>query len=133
VLGVAAVAGGAVGYGRLFPREDMPAEFAGLVSPVRGDAAAVQRGAELFRDNCASCHGENADGNGPGARGLDPPPANFHGSDVLERHSDAYLYYRLTKGKPGTAMPSFDGALDPSDRWALIAYLRTIGPVDDAH
>jgi high-affinity iron transporter len=127
-LAVVVVAAGAavwVAMGRA--REDLPPAYAGLVNPRRGDPAAIADGARLFRDNCASCHGENADGRGPAARGLEPPPANFHAGDVLAARSDAYLYYRVTAGKPGTAMPAFDGALDPGARWALVAYLRTLG------
>ena len=32
------------------------------------------RGAALYAENCASCHGANGDGHGPQAAGLDPPP-----------------------------------------------------------
>lgn len=110
------------------PREDLPADAAVRVSPRAHDAAAVVEGAAVFRDNCASCHGEHADGHGEAAAGLTPPPADFRGSDVLARHSDAYLFYRITEGKPGTAMPSFRGTLAEDERWAAIAYLRTLAP-----
>ncbi len=45
---------------------------------------------------------------------------------MVPRHSDAYLYYRISEGKPGTAMPSFHGALAEPERWALVAYLRSL-------
>jgi mono/diheme cytochrome c family protein len=107
-------------------REELPSEYAGLVNPRAADPQAVAMGAQLFRENCASCHGEDADGHGPAARGLTPPPANFRSGEVQALHSDAYLYYRITMGKPGTAMPSFNGAFDPSARWALVAFLRAL-------
>jgi putative copper resistance protein D len=100
----------------------------GRVNPRAGDLAAVSEGVALFQGNCASCHGERADGHGAAAAGLTPPPANFRGTDVLARHTDAYLFYRLTEGKPGTAMPSFRGALAERERWAVIAYLRSLTP-----
>ncbi len=86
----------------------------------------MSEGVALFQSNCASCHGEHADGHGPAATGLTPPPADFRGTDVLARHSDAYLFYRVTEGKPGTAMPSFRGALAARERWAVVAYLRSL-------
>jgi mono/diheme cytochrome c family protein len=110
------------------PAENLPPEMAGRVNPRAGDLTAVSEGVALFQDNCASCHGERADGHGTAAAGLTPPPANFRGTDVLARHSDAYLFYRLTEGKPGTAMPSFRGALAEQERWAVIAYLRSLTP-----
>jgi mono/diheme cytochrome c family protein len=46
---------------------------------------------------------------------------------VLAEHSDAYLSYRVSTGKAGTAMPSFHGGLDETERWQVIAYLRSLG------
>ncbi len=124
-------AGGAAVWLRSAPErlsEQLPAEMAGRANPRAGDAEAVREGVALFQSNCASCHGEQADGHGAAAGGLTPPPANFRGTDVLARHSDAYLFYRLTEGKPGTAMPSFRGALSERERWALVTYLRSLTP-----
>ncbi len=107
-------------------REDMPPGFAARTNPRLHDPAAAVDGAAIFQSNCASCHGERADGHGVAAVGLTPPPANFRGSDVLARHSDPYLFYRISEGKPGTAMPSFRSALAENERWAVVAYLRSI-------
>jgi mono/diheme cytochrome c family protein len=106
--------------------EELPRAYAGRANPRAGDPQAAAAGAVLFRDNCASCHGEQADGHGAAAIGLVPPPANLETGDVVPRHSDAYLYYRISEGKPGTAMPSFHGALAEPERWALVAYLRSL-------
>ena len=38
----------------------------------------IARGRALFLRTCASCHGVNADGNGPVARSLSTPPSNLH-------------------------------------------------------
>lgn len=110
------------------PREDLPADVAARVNPRAHDPAAAAEGGAIFQSNCVSCHGEHADGRGVAAAGLEPPPANFRGSDVLARHSDPYLFYRITEGKPGTAMPSFRAALAEDERWAVIAYLRSLVP-----
>jgi mono/diheme cytochrome c family protein len=106
-------------------REDVPPEFAGRRNPLAGPEA-IAAGDRLFHANCATCHGEQADGRGPAAAGLIPPPTDFRGGPVLAQHSDAYLFYRVTTGKPGTAMPSFHGALGDSERWQVIAYLRSL-------
>jgi mono/diheme cytochrome c family protein len=45
---------------------------------------------------------------------------------VIPEHSDAYLFYRVSEGKAGTAMPAFRGALDEQERWALVSYLRSL-------
>ena len=52
---------------------------------------------------------------------------------MLAQHSDAYLFYRVSTGKPGTAMPSFHGVLDETERWQVITYLRSLGALASAH
>lgn len=106
-------------------REDLPPELAGKRNPFAG-AEAIAAGAALFHENCASCHGTEADGHGPAATGLVPPPANFRSGPVLGQHTDAYLYWRVTTGKPGTAMPSFHGVLGDTEKWEVVAYLRSL-------
>jgi len=113
-------------------QEDLPAEFAGKRNPL-GGAEAIAAGGRLFRENCASCHGDGADGHGPASVGLDPPPANFRSGTVLAKHSDAYLYYRVSTGKPGTAMPSFHGALGETQRWEVVSYLRSLAAEAPGH
>jgi mono/diheme cytochrome c family protein len=129
---VAAVAAAAVATWWLVPltgparvQEDVPAEFAGKRNPLTG-VEAIAAGSRLFRANCASCHGDDADGHGPASVGLTPPPVDFRSGAVAGR-SDAYLYYRVSAGKAGTAMPSFHGVLDETERWQVIAYLRSLG------
>lgn len=125
MVGAAAIAAWTVLSASTSPREDLPQEFAGKSNPFAG-AEAVAAGASLFQQNCATCHGTLADGHGPAATGLEPPPADFRGGRVLAQHSDAYLYYRMSTGKPGTAMPSFHGVLDETARWQVISYLRSL-------
>lgn len=106
--------------------EAVPAPFEGRVNPLPASPDSVERGRELFRKSCAMCHGEGADGKGPSALGLDPPPANFQDGARLARYGDDYLFWRITTGKPGTAMPAFGPTLSDAERWAILRYLRTI-------
>lgn len=41
------------------------------------DPQAARLGADVFRSHCASCHGENAKGDGEVAQYLDPKPADL--------------------------------------------------------
>ena len=79
------------------------------------------RGAALFGQNCAACHGEAGDGHGPDAAKLDTPPIAFTDADRARQRSVFGLYQVITQGLDGTAMPSFDG-LPSDDRWALAFY-----------
>jgi cytochrome c oxidase cbb3-type subunit 3 len=89
-----------------------------VTNPVAGNPRAIQEGASLFRANCSPCHGLNAHG---GGRGPDLTAGRWvHGS------SDADLFRTVTRGVPGTEMPA--NALDDSEVWAILAYVRSLAP-----
>jgi high-affinity iron transporter len=78
----------------------------------------LARGAELFQQNCASCHGEKGEANTPLARQLDPPPIAFADRARASVRSPFALYQVINQGLEGTAMQSF-AALPEADKWAL--------------
>ena len=84
-------------------------------------APAVARGAEVFRTNCASCHGSLGRGDGPAAAGLTPRPADLT-APALRSRSPLDYYHRVTIGVAGTSMPTYETRLSPSDRWAAAVY-----------
>jgi high-affinity iron transporter len=76
------------------------------------------RGAQLFRQNCASCHGANGDAKTPMAHQLDPPPIAFAERHRASQRSPFALYQVINQGLEGTAMQSF-AQLPDHDKWAL--------------
>ncbi|MEP7327553.1 MAG: cytochrome c/FTR1 family iron permease [Gemmatimonadota bacterium] len=94
----------------------------------------LARGAELFQQNCASCHGVLGRGDGPAARGMNPPPANLSDAATQRAVLPLDYYQRVTIGVTGTAMPAFESRLSSDDRWAVTAYatlLRLPAPSGD--
>ena len=85
-------------------------------------APELARGAEVYRQQCASCHGAIGGGDGPGAVGLDPAPANLADAAALRDASPLDFYRRITLGVAGTAMPAFETSLSTDDRWAAAVY-----------
>ena len=96
-----------------------------LKNPLPNDTASLARGQQVYAQNCAVCHGPRGAGNGPLAANLNPPPATLQGGHLLT-HTDGDLYYWLSHGIPGTAMPAFSGSLSDEDIWATIRYVRTL-------
>lgn len=94
-------------------------------NPVPYTPGAVARGRELFEANCAACHGLRARGDGPLAATLNPKPADLTDGHV-DDHTDGDLFWWLTHGFPGSAMPGFGGRLTEEDRWALVNYVRVL-------
>ncbi len=85
-------------------------------NPFAGDPAAIQQGRSVFRLNCSLCHGLDA----RGGRGPDLTSGRWtHGG------SDAALFGTITRGVPGTEMPSAD--LPDNEVWMIAAYLRSLG------
>jgi high-affinity iron transporter len=83
------------------------------------------RGAELFAQACAPCHGPTGAGDGPAGKNLRPAPRNFHDPEAMSDLSPGRAFNGLTDGIKGTAMPSW-GALSPADRWSLAFYVFTL-------
>jgi len=76
------------------------------------------RGAALYAQHCASCHGPSGGGDGPLARGMEPPPIDFT-DRARARERSAFAFYQvIDQGLEGTAMQSF-AHLPVEDRWAL--------------
>jgi high-affinity iron transporter len=84
-------------------------------------APSFARGAVLFDQVCAACHGANGDGHGPAAAALATPPIAFIDLDRARQRSVFALYQVITQGLAGTPMPSF-ASLPTADRWALALY-----------
>ena len=96
-------------------------------NPTPGDTSAVARGRPVFQDNCASCHGPAGRGDGPQAKGLNPPPADLAGGHILS-HTDEDLFFWVTNGIDGTAMPAFKDRLTTEKRWDAVNFLRSLTP-----
>ncbi|MGH2377364.1 MAG: c-type cytochrome [Candidatus Limnocylindria bacterium] len=122
--GIAVLAGAAlIPLGTLRWEEGF-ADSYDLIAPFRATPEAVARGRAIYTERCVACHGPLGRGNGPLAAPLDPPPADL----VLHvpQHPDGELYWYVTRGSPGTAMPAWDAVLSEEERWSVVHYLRQL-------
>ncbi|HET7709965.1 MAG TPA: FTR1 family protein [Sphingomicrobium sp.] len=85
----------------------------------------MKRGAALYAENCASCHGTRGEGPPPAVANLDPPPIAFADRERARERSIFGLYQVITQGLEDTAMQSF-AALPEPDRWALAFHSSTL-------
>jgi mono/diheme cytochrome c family protein len=96
-------------------------DYAGYPLPV--NEKLLQRGQERYKIFCSPCHGLQGDGNGMAAvRGMKRPPS-FH-IDRLRQAPNGYFYDVVSNGFG--AMYSYSERIPPSDRWAIIAYVRAL-------
>lgn len=80
-----------------------------------GTPGDLGRGAAVYADNCAVCHGEEGEG------GIGP---RLNLNDFISTHSDAALLAFIEAGRPGTAMAGYAGRLSAQELTDLIALLR---------
>ena len=98
-----------------------------ILEPLPSNPPSLARGADVFRERCAQCHGESGRGDGPKAKTLEgPPPADLADPAIMGGMSLVDLYRRIAIGTPGTAMPEFAGDLSPEDRWAVVSYVAAL-------
>lgn len=110
-------------------RRALVAAYDVQVAPRRAPDAA--RGTALYAERCTSCHGDTGLGDGPAAKGLTPPPSNFHDRERMTQRSVYGLYNTITLGVADTAMVSF-GNLKEDERWALAFHAASLGASPDA-
>lgn len=93
------------------------------VFPIPVTRELLERGQERFNIYCSVCHG--LVGNGDGMivrRGFRRPPS-YH-IDRLRQAPVGHFYDVITNGFG--AMPDYATQIPPRDRWAIIAYIRTL-------
>ena len=131
----AALVSKADGFVLAVDRKESPAQIRSLANDL-GDALLkaypvalapphvpdLARGAALFNQTCASCHGVNGDAKTPAAAQLDPPPIAFVDRTRADLRSPFALYQVIGHGIEGTAMASFAN-LPAQDRWDLAYYV----------
>lgn len=100
-------------------RHDLVSSFDIVVVPRK--APDLHRARTLFADNCASCHGVNGQGDGPQARGMEPPPTDFTDAARYAQRTLYGLYSTIAAGVDDTPMRSFH-ELSEDDRWNLAFY-----------
>ena len=130
-----------IGLMFLFPRlspagqtaPSTPGWFQIQVSTARPDPTPenIAAGKRIYDIRCSPCHGIEGDAKGPVAPFLDPRPRDFTLANFKirtttygELATDEDLFRTITRGIPGTAMPSW-AVLPAAERWNVIYYMKT--------
>jgi mono/diheme cytochrome c family protein len=94
------------------------------VNPLKGDAASLAKGKELYGTHCKSCHGTKGKGDGPKASQLDTECGDFTKA-TFQAQTDGAVFYKTSEGRKD--MPSFKKKIaDPNDIWSVVNFVRTL-------
>jgi thiosulfate dehydrogenase len=85
--------------------------------------ADVARGAELYVQNCAVCHGTANSTPNAIARGLGVRPPQFNKNDVMD-DPEGTTYWKIEHGIRFTGMPAYHPALDEKSIWQIAYFLK---------
>ncbi len=101
--------------------------------------AVFERGGDLYRANCASCHGSDLSGapdwKTPNENGSYPPPPH-DSSGHTWHHPDRVLMEIIRNGSdfPQSRMPTFGDQLADEDIEAILEFIKTSwGPQETAY
>jgi mono/diheme cytochrome c family protein len=93
------------------------------------DAAARARALELYKDACASCHGDTARGDGTQEQkddeGFPTRPRDLTAGVFKGSPDPIALYRHIVAGIPGSPMPMSDWSYG-EDAWHLVNYVRSL-------
>jgi mono/diheme cytochrome c family protein len=92
-------------------------------NPVTVDEAVLERGRQRYVIYCQPCHDARGDGKGILFQRGNVPTASFHDEKIL-KYPDGQLFDIMTNGMG--LMPAYRWPIPPSDRWAIIAYIRDL-------
>ncbi len=99
-------------------------------SPTGFSADSIERGAGLYAQHCASCHGADGRGQGPQAASLAMWPPNLDGP-LLWRRADGDLLWHILHGTKdfhgATTMAGYADRLSSADAWSLIDFMKAQG------
>jgi len=114
-------------------RNGVPLDVANVRDPVPPDERSLASGQQVYTTYCETCHGESGRGDGPAGLRLVPRPADLRIHTAPGVHTDGELFYWVSYGFPGSAMPAWKDTLTEEQRWDVINYARaTFGNPGDS-
>lgn len=101
-------------------------------NPVPFDEANLLAGAQVFKENCAVCHGLPGRSPSNPAKGMFPPPPQLFATDeMVTDDPEGVTYWKVTHGIRLSGMPGFGATLSDAERWQvtmLVAHADKLSP-----
>lgn len=87
--------------------------------PIQADESAYLAGAQVYKENCAVCHGLPAQPQTAIAKGMFPkPPKLMEGKGVTD-DEPGETYWKVSGGIRMTGMPGYEKALSTTQMWQV--------------
>jgi mono/diheme cytochrome c family protein len=101
----------------------IPEEFKRLKNPLQPSDSILKAARDLYREECAQCHGEHGKGDGAESKMHSPAPADLTDAGRMNGVTDGEIFYQITVGR--RPMPSFKNRTTQDQRWQLTLLVRS--------
>jgi len=91
--------------------------------PIAADEAAYVAGAEIYKTNCAVCHGLPGQAQTAIAKGMFPKPPKLTEGTGVSDDPATETYWKVAGGIRMTGMPGFDKTLSTTQMWQVSVLL----------
>jgi mono/diheme cytochrome c family protein len=92
-------------------------------NPYAGNTVAIAEGLELYKENCSSCHGMSATGDGSVTLQLRDQPANLL---AISEYRDLHEIANKVAYGHSRTMPAFRQVLSESEIWKIANYVYSL-------
>jgi thiosulfate dehydrogenase len=100
--------------------------------PIASDESSYSAGVEIYRQDCAVCHGLPGEEPTAIARGMFPrPPRLFRGKGVTD-DEPGETYWKVENGVRLTGMPGFEKSLSETQMWQVSLLLANADKLPDS-
>jgi thiosulfate dehydrogenase len=100
--------------------------------PIASDESSYRAGVEIYRQDCAVCHGLPGEEPAAIARGMFPrPPQLFRGKGVTD-DEPGETYWKVENGVRLTGMPGFEKSLSETQMWQVSLLLANADKLSDS-
>lgn len=100
----------------------MPVSARNLKNPIVFTPAVQHEALAHYADHCATCHGNNGDGQTMFGKGMYPKPPDLRGE--TQTMSDGEIFYDIENGVRMSGMPAFGGEDSAESTWRLVHFIR---------
>jgi mono/diheme cytochrome c family protein len=99
------------------------ANIKNAANPVPPTAESLAVAKSLYSEDCARCHGDSGKGDGSDVAMYKTKPSDLTTPRVAAMKAGE-IFWKITTGR--LPMPAYENRLSETQRWQLVAYLRTL-------
>ncbi len=99
--------------------------FSTSISVGAAESVSMDEAGQIYRENCAVCHGDRGDGDTRARHGLDPKPRDFTTPGAAAELDRKRMVTAVVQGREGTAMVAWHGRLTMAQIEGVVDYIRS--------